>query len=83
MFQMAGVFAEFERSMIVARVNAGLATARTKGKKLGRPRTVDRKATAIREALEAGRSIRAAAKACGVGIGSVHRVKAAMAAEAA
>src|SRR6201984_2807696 len=36
MFQMCGVFAEFERSMIVERVNAGLARARANGIKLGR-----------------------------------------------
>jgi len=36
LFQMMGVFAEFERAMIVERVNAGLARARSEGKKLGR-----------------------------------------------
>ena len=34
MFQMCGVFAEFERSMIVERVNAGLARAKANGVKL-------------------------------------------------
>src|ERR1700719_5073689 len=38
MFQMMGVFAEFERAMIRERVNAGLARAREQGKTLGRPR---------------------------------------------
>jgi DNA invertase Pin-like site-specific DNA recombinase len=38
MFQMCGVFAEFERSMIQERVKAGLARAKAQGKKLGRPR---------------------------------------------
>src|SRR5262249_55497895 len=37
MFQMLGVFAQFERAMIVDRVNAGLARARAKGVPLGRP----------------------------------------------
>src|SRR5262245_10184686 len=32
MFQMLGVFAEFERAMIVSRVNAGLKRARANGK---------------------------------------------------
>jgi DNA invertase Pin-like site-specific DNA recombinase len=36
MFQMCGVFAEFERAMIVERVNSGLARAKAKGIKLGR-----------------------------------------------
>jgi DNA invertase Pin-like site-specific DNA recombinase len=37
MFQMMGVFAEFERAMIAERVRAGLARARGEGKRLGRP----------------------------------------------
>jgi len=41
MFQMCGVFAEFERSMIVSRVNAGLKRARAQGVKLGRGRRKD------------------------------------------
>jgi DNA invertase Pin-like site-specific DNA recombinase len=36
MFQMCGVFAEFERAMIRERVNAGIARARYNGVKLGR-----------------------------------------------
>jgi DNA invertase Pin-like site-specific DNA recombinase len=36
MFQMLGVFAEFERGIIRERVNAGLARARANGIKLGR-----------------------------------------------
>lgn len=36
MFQMCGVFAEFERGMIRERVNAGLARAKERGTKLGR-----------------------------------------------
>src|SRR6201991_3334780 len=38
MFQMLGVFAEFERGIIRERVNAGLARAKADGTKLGRPR---------------------------------------------
>jgi DNA invertase Pin-like site-specific DNA recombinase len=37
MFQMLGVFAQFERAMIQERVRAGLARARGEGKRLGRP----------------------------------------------
>jgi DNA invertase Pin-like site-specific DNA recombinase len=37
MFQMMGVFAEFERAMIKERVRAGLARAKGEGKRLGRP----------------------------------------------
>ena len=35
MFQICGVFAEFERAMIRERVNAGLARAKAQGKVLG------------------------------------------------
>ena len=38
MFQMLGVFAEFERGIIRERVNAGLARAKARGTKLGRRR---------------------------------------------
>jgi DNA invertase Pin-like site-specific DNA recombinase len=37
MFQMCGVFAEFERDMIRERVLAGMARARTKGTRSGKP----------------------------------------------
>jgi len=37
MLSMCGVFAVFERSIIVERINAGLARARSRGKQLGRP----------------------------------------------
>src|SRR4029079_1350517 len=38
MFQVTGAFAEFERSMIKQRINAGLKRAVEQGKQLGRPR---------------------------------------------
>ncbi len=38
MFQMCGVFAEFERSIIRERINAGLARANANGKRRGDPR---------------------------------------------
>jgi DNA invertase Pin-like site-specific DNA recombinase len=37
LFQMLGVFAEFERAIIQERVRAGIARARAEGKHLGRP----------------------------------------------
>jgi DNA invertase Pin-like site-specific DNA recombinase len=37
LFQMLGVFAEFERAIIQERIHAGLARAREKGTKSGRP----------------------------------------------
>lgn len=40
MFQMVGVFSEFERSMISERVKLGLQRVQRQGKRLGRPKTV-------------------------------------------
>jgi DNA invertase Pin-like site-specific DNA recombinase len=37
LFQMLGVFAEFERALIVERVRAGMQRAKREGKRLGRP----------------------------------------------
>jgi DNA invertase Pin-like site-specific DNA recombinase len=49
MFQMCGVFAEFERAMIVERVNSGLARAKAKGVKLGGGNKKDGKRSADEE----------------------------------
>jgi DNA invertase Pin-like site-specific DNA recombinase len=53
MFQMLGVFAEFERGIIRERVNAGLARAKAKGTKLGRRPAKPSTEARIRE-LKAG-----------------------------
>ena len=77
MFQMMGVFAEFERSMIRERVMAGLARAKAEGTRLGRPATVAddaAKVQTIRAARAGGKSIRAIAREQGVGIGTVSRL---------
>ena len=77
MFQMMGVFAEFERSMIHERVMVGLARARAEGTQLGRPAKVAGNAAmvkALRAARGAGKSIRAIAREQGVGIGTVSRL---------
>src|SRR4249919_393549 len=47
MFQMLGVFAEFERSMIRERVIAGLSRAKADGIQLGRRRLEDRDADKV------------------------------------
>jgi DNA invertase Pin-like site-specific DNA recombinase len=78
MFQMLGVFAEFERAMIQERVMAGLQRARAEGKTLGRPRTDAKTEATITKALRSGTGIRKVAKLVGVGVGTVQRVKAAM-----
>ena len=74
MFQMLGVFAEFERGMIRERVNAGLARARAKGVKLGRrpiAADVEKRILALRSQgmgmIKIGREL-------GIGTGTAQRV---------
>ena len=61
LFQMLGVFAEFERAIIQERIHAGLARAREKGTKSGKPigraRIGATKEAAIRTALVSGQGI--------------------------
>lgn len=74
MFQMLGVFAEFERGMIRERVNAGLARAKAKGTRLGR-RPVEAEVEASIRALRAqGMGILKIGKTLSVGTSVVQRV---------
>src|SRR5687768_15906429 len=74
LFQVLGVFAEFERSMIVERVKAGLARAKAEGKKLGRPPIDNAVEQKLRAALAGGVGIRKAARLHGVGTSVAQRV---------
>jgi DNA invertase Pin-like site-specific DNA recombinase len=74
MFQVTGAFAEFERSMIRQRINAGLKRAVEAGKTLGRPRISEALEKRIREHLQAGSGILKVAREVGVGTGTVHRI---------
>ena len=81
MFQVTGAFAEFERSMIRQRVNAGLKRAIEQGKTLGRPRIDDKTEAAIRKHLRAGTGIRKTAHLADVGVGTVQRIRSELANE--
>jgi DNA invertase Pin-like site-specific DNA recombinase len=74
LFQMMGVFAEFERAMIRDRVKAGFANSRAKGVRLGAPPTGDKMVTRVEREKAKGLSMRAIAAKLGVGTGTVHRV---------
>ena len=78
LFQMLAVFAEFERSIITSRINAGLARARAKGVQFGRPNLSLERRTKVLNALANGLSIRQAASATGVSTASVQRIKRSM-----
>jgi DNA invertase Pin-like site-specific DNA recombinase len=76
LFQMMGVFSEFERAMIQERVRAGLARAKSEGKVLGRPTVGSDKEDAIRACLRRGFGLIRTAKHVGVGVSVVQRVRA-------
>ena len=74
MFQMMGVFAEFERSMISERVKAGLARTKAKGTKLGRPRVSEEIESQIIALREKGMAKLAIGRQLGIGTSTVMRV---------
>jgi DNA invertase Pin-like site-specific DNA recombinase len=78
LFLLSGVFAELEKSIITARVNAGLARARANGVQFGRPNLSLERRTKVQKALTNGLSIRQTAKATGVSTASVQRIKRSM-----
>jgi DNA invertase Pin-like site-specific DNA recombinase len=83
MYQMMGVFAEFERAIIRERVLSGLARAKAEGITLGRPSIEDSNAgkyEAIKAALAEKKGIRRIARELQTGVGTVLRIKAELAA---
>ena len=77
LFQMMGVFAEFERAMIQERINAGIARARKHGTKsgrpIGRPRLPGKTLAAIHAARAEGKGIKRIAHEVGCGVGTVQK----------
>jgi DNA invertase Pin-like site-specific DNA recombinase len=76
MFQMMGVIAEFERTLIQERVRAGMARAKREGKHVGRPPIAPELEERIRAALAVpGRpGVRVIARQFGVNPGTVQRI---------
>jgi DNA invertase Pin-like site-specific DNA recombinase len=84
MFQMMGVFAEFERAMIVERVRSGIARKRAEqGGRWGRGRLSGEKEAAVRAELAKGTGVQKTRRLLSVGAGAVQRIKRDMAAAAA
>lgn len=79
LYGVLSVFAEFERSVLAARVRAGCDRARAKGVRFGRPPMPVYRLERVKKALRDGQSIRATAKATGVSTASVQRIKRSMA----
>ena len=74
MFQICGVFAELERSIIQERVRAGLERARAKGTTLGRPRTDPKVEAKIRQLAAKGMGKGKIARTLGIGVSVTQRV---------
>jgi DNA invertase Pin-like site-specific DNA recombinase len=79
MLQMCGAFAEFERSMLQARIHAGLKRAVANGKSLGRPLNDPSAVARAKLALGNGLGINRVAKLVGLSNGTVARIKMEMA----
>ena len=74
LMQMAAVFAELERSLIVERVHAGIAAARRAGRRLGRPPVVAGEVLArARRLRDSGKSLRYIARMLDVSRDAVTR----------
>jgi DNA invertase Pin-like site-specific DNA recombinase len=96
LFQVTGAFAEFERTMIRQRVNAGLSSIKAKLKRegrftskagivrsrLGRPGAEPEKIAHARAELAKGVGIGMVARLTGLGTGTVHKLKREMSATA-
>ena len=76
LFQMCGVFAEFERAMIQERIKAGLTRARAQGTRLGRPPVSSRTVAKVRalRATAKRNGIISIAKQLKIGVGTVQRI---------
>jgi DNA invertase Pin-like site-specific DNA recombinase len=73
-FAIFAALAEFERDLIVDRVNAGLAAAKSRGAVLGRPVSVKSKQiAAARKLIESGESVKTAAVALGLNPRTLYR----------
>jgi DNA invertase Pin-like site-specific DNA recombinase len=74
LLQMSGVFAEFERAMLLERIGAGLARAKVQGKQLGRPRAKGASDAAILKLRSKGLGMDAIRKQLGCGMGRIQQV---------
>ncbi len=66
--------AEFERAIIKERVNAGIAAARNRGVRLGRPSTLQKRRDDVLELREQGKGVREIARELKMPVASVYKV---------
>lgn len=74
-FGILSALGEYERELIRERIHAGLARARSEGKKLGRPSMVnDGLIASVKLLREKGHSIHQIAKHLRIGVGTTHKI---------
>lgn len=70
-----GSLAQFEREIMIERINAGIARAKAEGKKMGRPSKLnDGLINAVTMLYDKGVSIRNIAQTCSLGVGTVYKI---------
>jgi len=73
MFQMCGVFAEFERTMISERIKSGMQRAKKEGRSIGRKSNMnDSLKTSVQLLRDKGMCISRIASTLGIGVGTVY-----------
>lgn len=74
LFGMAGVFAEFERAMLIERTRAGLDRARAQGKRLGRPTASLETVRRVEDLRRGGMGMDRIAREVGIGKSVAQRI---------
>lgn len=76
MVKMLAAVADFERDLIIERTQAGLARAKSEGKRLGRPtKTTEKERQEITEALGKGATVSEVARTYGISRALVHNIR--------
>lgn len=76
MVKMLAAVADFERDLIIERTQAGLARAKSEGKRLGRPtKTTEQERREIAEALRKGATVSEVARSYGISRALVHNIR--------
>lgn len=75
MFNVFGAIAEYTRQLIREKTRQGIAAARKRGKRIGRPRVSDGRAQRVEALLKAGTSISKTHRLTRVGIATIYRIK--------
>lgn len=76
MVKMLAAVADFERDLIIERTQAGLARAKSEGKRLGRPtKTTENERREIAEALSKGATVSEVARSYGISRALVHNIR--------